>query len=302
MKKYLYLTVVFTFGLLSAKAQIDPLYAQYLNNPLLINSAYTGHNNNFIGSVSYRKQWAGFDGSPVTYNATAHSSFADNKMGTGLIIVRDEIGSNANTEVQATYSYKLDLQGKFLSFGLQGGIVNFKSNNGDVNPYDPTDPIFYGTQNTSKPTIGAGIILSSERYFFGLSMPRMLKSKATFDDIEAELYSRHFYAIASYVIFLNERVRVKPSVLLKGVSGSPLSADVNVAFNFDEKYTAGAFTRNLNTYGLLAQMKLGDAYKLGYVFEVPTNNSVGSRFTSHEVTLTMNLKLLESQTNSINNF
>lgn len=288
--------------MLSAQAQIDPLYAQYLNNPLLINSAYTGHNNNFTGSVSYRKQWAGFDGSPVTYNVTAHSSFADNKMGAGLIILRDEIGSNANTEVQATYSYKLDLQDKYLSFGLQGGIVNFKSNNGDVNPYDPTDPIFYGTQNSSKPTIGAGVILSSERYFFGLSVPRMLKSKATFDDVEAELYSRHFYAMASYVIFLNERVRVKPSVLLKGVSGSPLSADVNVAFNFDEKYTAGAFTRNLNTYGLLAQMKLGEAYKLGYVFEVPTNNSVGSRFTSHEVTLTMNLKLFESQANSINNF
>jgi type IX secretion system PorP/SprF family membrane protein len=302
MKKYLYLTIVFNFGLLSAQAQIDPLYAQYLNNPLLINPAYTGHNNNFTGSVSYRKQWAGFDGSPVTYNVTAHSSFADNKMGAGLIILRDEIGANANTEVQATYSYKLDLQDKYLSFGLQGGVVSFKSNNGDINPYDPTDPIFYGTQNTSKPTIGAGIILSSERYFFGLSVPRMLKSKATFDDVEAELYSRHFYAMASYVIFLNERVRVKPSVLLKGVSGSPLSADVNVAFNFDEKYTAGAFTRNLNTYGLLAQMKLGDAYKLGYVFEVPTNNSVGSRFTSHEVTLTMNLKLFESQTNLISSF
>src|SRR5215218_8343132 len=115
MRKILLFAVIACYSYV-ANAQVDPLYAQYLNNPLLINPAYTGIHNNFNAAASYRKQWAGFDGSPSTFNVNAHSSFNNNKMGLGLIILSDKVGANANTEVQATYAYKLDLSGKFLSF------------------------------------------------------------------------------------------------------------------------------------------------------------------------------------------
>jgi len=117
MKKPL-LLCLFLMGSAYAWAQTDPLYAQYLNNPLLINPAYTGLNNNFNGSVTYRKQWAGFDGSPTTFNVNGHTSLFDNRMGAGLLILKDRIGASSNTEVHATYAYRLDLDGKFFSFGL----------------------------------------------------------------------------------------------------------------------------------------------------------------------------------------
>jgi type IX secretion system PorP/SprF family membrane protein len=290
MRKLLLLTT-FVFCASASEAQIDPLYAQYLNNPLLINPAYSGIHNNFNAAASYRKQWAGFDGSPSTFNVNAHSSFNNNKMGLGLIILSDQVGVNANTEVQATYAYKLDLNGKFLSFGLQAGMINFKSANGDLNPYDPSDPAFAGTFNFTKPSFGAGAILHSDKYFVGISVPRMLKSSASIGNIETELYSQHYYIMGAYNIFLNEHFRLKPSVLLKGVKGAKLSTDLNFALNIDEKYTAGIFTRSFNTYGLLAQMKINDTYRFGYAFEVPSNNSVGSKFTSHEFMIGMNLSL-----------
>lgn len=290
MRKLIFFTA-FLFYALVSEAQIDPLYAQYLNNPLLINPAYSGIHNNFNAAASYRKQWAGFDGSPSTFNVNAHSSFNNNKMGLGLIILSDQVGANATTEVQATYAYKLDLNGKFLSFGLQAGMINFKSANGDLNPYDPSDPAFAGTFNFTKPSFGAGAILHSDKYFVGLSVPRMLKSNASIGDIETELYSQHYYIMGAYNIFLNEHFRLKPSVLLKGVKGAKLSTDLNFALNIDEKYTAGIFTRSFNTYGLLAQMKINDTYRFGYAFEVPSNNSVGSKFTSHEFMIGMNLSL-----------
>lgn len=302
MRKYVLLLSLLLASLYHVHAQVDPLYAQYLNNPLLINPAYSGLNNNLNASVSFRKQWAGFDGSPTTLNANGHTSLFDNRMGVGLIVLRDQVGANSNTEVHATYAYRIDLDEKYFSFGLQAGVVSFKSNNGDLNPYDPTDPLFVGTVNSSKPSFGAGAILNSERYFIGLSVPRMLKPKATFGDIETELYARHFYLMGAYTIFLNEHIRLKPSVLLKGVGGSPLSADLNFALNFEEKYTAGIFTRNFNTYGLMAQLKFGRAYRFGYVFEVPSNNSVGARFTSHELTFGMNLALFSFHDTTITNF
>lgn len=287
----------------SVEAQIDPLYAQYLNNPLLINPAYAGLNNNLNIGVTYRKQWAGFDGSPATYNVNGHTSLVDNRMGVGLILVRDNIGVNSNTEVHATYAYRLNLDQKYLSFGLQAGLISYKSAYSDLNPFDPNDPIFQtGTDNYTKPSFGAGLILHSERYFLGLSVPRMLKAQVTISDLETELYSQHFYAMGGYVFYLNEHIRLKPSVLLKSVKGSPISTDVNFALNLNERYTAGVYTRNLNAYGLLAQIKLADMYRFGYAFEVPSGNSVGARFTTHELSFGLNMAMFAFHRTSITNF
>jgi type IX secretion system PorP/SprF family membrane protein len=255
---------------------------------LLINPAYSGLNNNLSASATYRKQWAGFDGSPTTFNVNGHTSLRDNRMGVGLIILKDNIGANSNTEVHATYAYRLDLEGKKLSFGLQAGMVNFRSDNSELNPYDPNDPLFEENQNVSKPSFGAGAILSSDKYLIGISVPRMLKAKSTFAEEEVQLYSQHFYLMGAYIIYFNEHIRFKPSVLLKAVKGSKLSADLNFSANIDEKYMAGVFTRNLNTFGLLAQMKIGETLRFGYTFEMPSNNSVGTRFTSHEFMVGLN--------------
>lgn len=297
MKKSFPLLVLFVLGFSIAHAQTDPLYAQYLMNPLLINPAYSGLTNNLNATATYRKQWAGFDGSPSTFNATGHVSLRDDKMGVGLIVLKDEIGSNSNTEVHATYAYKIDMDEKFLRFGLQAGIVNFRSDNGDLNIYHPEDPAFLGTINTTKMSFGAGAIFHSDRFLLSLSVPRMLKAKETYNNIETELYSQHFYLSGAYVIYFNEHIRFKPSVMFRGVQGAKISTDLNFSANIEEKFMAGVFTRNFNTYGLMGQMKLNNTVRLGYAFEVPTNNSVGARFTSHEFMVGVNMAVFNFHDN-----
>lgn len=274
-------------------AQQDPLYSQYLNNPLVINPAYTGLTDNLNAAVGFRKQWAGFDGSPTTFNATGHISLFDNKMGVGLILLNDKVGSNSTTEVHGTYAYQVEIDNMKLSMGLQAGVINFQSDNGDLNPYDPDDYVFAENQSITKPSFGIGAILTNDRFFAGISVPRLLKSKSTIGDLDATLYNQHFYATAAYIVFLSDRIRFKPSLLIKAVSGSPVSVDYNLSLNIDEKITAGAFTRNFNTYGLLAGLRITDMLRFGYVFEVPTDKSVGAQFTSHEVTLGLSLAVFD---------
>lgn len=305
--KILYL-IIFLGLFTHAFSQEDPLYAQYLNNPLLINPAYTGLNNNFNASVSYRKQWSGFDGNPTTANVNGHIALHKNKMGLGFLLVQDKLGVNTNTEAYATYAYRLKFSKTTLSLGLQGGLVNYKNNNSDLNAYDPNDPAFTNSENVTKPSFGAGIILHSERFFLGVSAPRMLAASAmlsndsTSEQVEANLYEQHYYASIAYVFYLSERVRLKPSVLVKAVQGAPLSVDYNAILNLDEKYSVGLFTRNLNTCGALMQIRFAGAYRLGYAFEVPLNNSVGTRFTTHEITLGLNMAILTAHTTSFTNF
>lgn len=198
-------------------AQIDPLYAQYLNNPLVINPAYTGLNKELNVSVSFRKQWAGFDGSPTTFNATAHTSLFDNRMGAGIILVSDQIGEYTNTLAMGTYSYKIQMDRTFISFGLQAGVTNYRGDNSQLNIRDAGDTYFAENINTTKPVFGAGVILTNDNLFLGLSVPRMLKTTSTYTDpdtdktVEGDVYTQHIYAMASYIIFLNERLRLKKS-------------------------------------------------------------------------------------------
>lgn len=303
--KHLYL--LFLLGIFfQANAQEDPLYAQYLSNPLVINPAYSGLNNNLNASISYRKQWVGFEGAPVTVNASAHTSLAKNKMGLGAIVISDKNGANNNTEAYLTYAYKLKLANTNLSFGLQGGFIHYRANNGELNPYDPTDPLFNQNFSTIKPGFGAGLMLYNERFLIGLSVPRMLQPNVnlgtTAEAVETALYQQHYYASFAMVTYLSERVRLKPSILVKAVEGAPVSVDFNATFNLDERYSLGLFTRNLNTAGVITQIRFAEAYRFGYTYEMPFNNSVGSRYASHEVTLGFNLALLASHKTNITNF
>jgi Type IX secretion system membrane protein PorP/SprF len=59
-----------------AFAQQDPLYGLYLNNPLVINPAYTGIDNNLAAFTSCRNQWPGFD---VAMKTLSHQSTSPKK-------------------------------------------------------------------------------------------------------------------------------------------------------------------------------------------------------------------------------
>ena len=292
--KHFLLIVVF-FGLtFSCFAQQDPLYAQYINNPMVINPAYAGLNNNLNASVSYRSQWGGFEGNPVTMNVNSHMSLVDNKVGVGVLLVQDKIGNVKNTEFQAAFSYRIKLEDKTFSFGMQAGVINFRNNFNELNLSNPGDPAFTQNENLSKPNIGVGVILKSEKYFVGLSIPRMLSTTISNGGQDLQLYNQHFYLFGAYVFYVSDRIRLKPSALLKGVSGSPISTDLNFNVTIDTKYTAGIYTRNFNAYGVLLQARLADRFKLGYTFEMPTNNSVGTRFTTNEIFLGIVLPVLPS--------
>lgn len=119
---------------LSAQAQQDPLYSQYLNNPFVLNPAYAGLTNNLNFSLGYRSQWAGFEGSPKTINFNSHISPHDNKMGAGLMVISDQIGNSTINEIFGSYSYRINFtDSKILSFGLQAGIANYQIDNSKVN-------------------------------------------------------------------------------------------------------------------------------------------------------------------------
>jgi type IX secretion system PorP/SprF family membrane protein len=272
-------------------AQQDPIYAQYLNNPLPINPAYAGINNQFSARLQYRTQWAGIEANPVTANFSGNISILQNKMGAGLVVTGDKLGDIQNIEVSVPVSYKIKFNDTYLSFGMQAGFVNQSSNLDGLNIQDRTDQAFATFSETSF-NLGGGLMLKNDKYRFGISAPRLVPAKfTTMDGTPLELYKQHYYLFGSYIFRMNDKLWFRPSVLLRGTANTPLSIDVNPTFTFREFYSAGIFTRNFKSYGALVQVVLKN-FHLGYVFELPGSKDSSVRFTSHEITLGLSIGVL----------
>ena len=283
---------LFIFLLLASKvsAQQDPLYSQYINNMLLINPAYAGASTDFNASVMYRKQWAGFEGSPATANASAHMALAGNKVGFGFMVLTDKVGTDNTTNATMSYAYHISFKKDLkLSFGLQAGFVNYKTDYSKLT-IDPKDPQFANVNEWNFNT-GTGAILRSEKFMVSISVPRFLKNSYESAQGSVNLYTQHAYALGAYAFPLSSRITIKPWILARIVKGAPLSLDYAASMRIDDSYALGVITRNFTTIGAFAQINLGDNLRFAYVYEVPFKNATGINNSTHEFTAGLRLKV-----------
>ncbi|MBS1491226.1 MAG: type IX secretion system membrane protein PorP/SprF [Bacteroidetes bacterium] len=281
-------------------AQQDPVYAQYLNNPFVINPAYAGSNERLNASFQYRSQWSGVQGHPETFNFNSHLSIKDNKIGVGLIAIQDKIGENTTNDLETAAAYKIDLTGgKVFSFGMQFGLMRFTNSLSGLN-LQPGDP-YFNLYNVSKFNTGAGVMLKSDRYLIGLSAPHLIPVSVNMGNGQSILvYDRTYYMLGSYMIYLNERVRLRPAALLRASDNFKPTVDLNMNLQIEDFYSAGIFTRNFNTYGVLLQMIIKN-YRLGYAIEVPASKTA-IPFTTNEFMFGISLRALKFHRDSFSVF
>src|SRR6476659_9177116 len=109
------------FLAMKSYAQQIPVMSQYMFNGLVINPAYAGSKDYMSTTLMVRKQWTGFEGSPITENASIHGPLRKKKVGLGFMISSDKIGITKQTDVFASYAYHLPVSNgnAKLSLGLQ---------------------------------------------------------------------------------------------------------------------------------------------------------------------------------------
>lgn len=276
-------------------AQQDPINSQYMSNPLAINPSYAGIHDVTNFNLNSRFQWSALEGSPTTYTFTGNTSIVNGKVGLGLMVLNDKIGISNNTEVQVSYAYKISDKTNTFSFGLQTGFVSYSSDIEQLILRFDDDPLFQpGIEQATKFNVGAGVTFMNDNLYLSLSVPRMLNTKVG-DSNEITAYERHFYLVGQYLFDFKPGFKMKPSILARGVSGAPISVDVNVNFLINNQFWIGAFTRNFETYGLMAQFDFMEAYKIGYSFELLGNNFSNNNLLTHEIILSADIAIFSHQ-------
>jgi type IX secretion system PorP/SprF family membrane protein len=91
----------FTLFLLGKNAYgQDPAFSQFYSNPLYLNPAFAGANNNGCPTtnLNYRDQWPGIGRTYVTYSASYDQHVDALGGGIGVMVAQDQSGSgNLNT-------------------------------------------------------------------------------------------------------------------------------------------------------------------------------------------------------------
>ncbi|WP_093370282.1 PorP/SprF family type IX secretion system membrane protein [Psychroflexus sediminis] len=273
--RILYTSLMFLLLLLSSTsgfAQQDPNFTQYMYNTLSINPAYAGSRNVFSAVALYRSRWMGFDGAPTSQTLSAHSPIRDGKMGLGFNIVNDKIGITTQTDINAVYSYSLDVS-RFtkLSFGLNAGVNLLSVDYNELNIFDPNDPEFNNNiDNKISPQIGLGALLYNDRYFVGLSVPALLRTDRFSENSVADATVRdrlHYYLTAGLVFDINPALKFKPSLLVRHVSGAPLLAELSSNFLINDKFTLGAAYRLNSAFSGLFAFQVSDAILMGIAYD-----------------------------------
>ncbi len=282
-----------------ARAQQDPLYSQYMFNTLAVNPAYAGSADVFTALLLSRHQWVGFAGAPSTQSLVAHTPLPAQNMALGFSLLADKIGPTRQTGFYADYAYRIRTgEDTRLSFGLKGGVNLYQADLASLATVDP-DAANVNFRGKALPNFGFGMFWHAPRYYAGISLPKLLENEldaSTGSGIVTAAERRHLFLIAGYVIDLNRALRFKPSIMVRRVSGAPLSVDLNANFLLRDRIWLGGMYRFGNSIGLLAQYQVSDQFRVGYAFDLTTNRLGGYNGGTHEVMLNYDFRFFTGRT------
>jgi len=290
MKKLFFTTLVALLAFFDVQAQQDPHYTQYMYNMNVINPAYAGSKENLSFGLLYRKQWVDIEDAPTTFTASGHSPVGKN-VGVGLSVISDKIGPVKENNIYADVSYTLNLGGEHkLAMGIKGGATFHNVGLFDEvynNVPDPNDPAFSENINRTYMNIGAGLFYYTNKYYFAVSLPNMLKSdhldiNRNGQTMKFGSEALHYFFTGGYVFDLTPSTKFKPFFMLKSAINAPTSLDVSTNFLFFDKFEAGVTYRLDDSFGGMVNYKITDGLRIGYAYDHIVSDLKIATPSSHE--------------------
>jgi type IX secretion system PorP/SprF family membrane protein len=312
--------VLFSIGCSVASAQQRPQYTQYVFNNFLLNPAVSGIENYIDVKGGYRSQWRGLDGAPETSyfsinaplgknflydNANSFPESGGNPMGRsylqnytaaaphhgiGFHAVIDKAGPINRTDLNATYAYHIGISDQVnIAVGVSAGISRISLDVSKITLENSIDPAIASNANQEiKPDLGAGIWIYGPRFFAGVSAQQISGESLSFTDDETYNLGKevpHYFITAGYKAMVTEDIAAIPSLMVKYVSPSPASVDVNLKLAFRDKFWLGGSYRKNDSFSGILGFNVSSLFSLGYSYDFTTSDLGSVSSGSHEIVL-----------------
>ena len=160
-----------------------------------------------------------------------------------------------------------------LSLGLKGGFYNDTKtltnvNLGQIVAYDYA---FASNINKTIPLMGAGVYYNDDRFYAGFSAPDLVNFNDNSSLADSSLYQLnnvHYFFTTGYSFDINEDISVKPSVLVKLTSGSPIQIDFNTNLWLKNTVGIGASYRTGESILGMAEVQVSPQFRIGYAYDM----------------------------------
>jgi len=257
-----------------------------------LNPGHIGVYKSFSASAFSRWQWSGVEGAPNTQTLVLHSPIKVKNVGLGFQFIRDEIGVTTNNYVLPAASYKIKAGLGTLSMGLQAGFQLFNNRFQDAFVLPDSQSDFNENFTRLSPTVGYGFYYERRNFYVGLSSPFAVRSRIRVNGETVYTQRPHYYMTSGIELPLNDDFYIKPNILFRAVSGTPISADYNVNVLYKELFWVGLSYRP-ESISILFDIKVHPQIRFGYSYDhviEPTLNNITR--SSHEIMINYNLAVI----------
>ncbi len=300
MKKIaIFIGLIFS-AIVSIQAQQQ--FSQLLKTQGMLNPAYNGSREAVSGIILYRNQWVGIDGAPKTQAANLHSPLPYfDGLGIGFSFINETIGLNKDFDAYWGISYRTKVSREaVLSFGFQSGLNSYKVDINETVSEQGIDPQFNHSTSYVKPNFGAGVFLHTKKFFAGLSAPELLlhtpdSSRFKFKDITSYLYG-------GYVFEISPELMLKPTVLIKYQSTSPIEINANTSLLIRNMFCVGAGWRVGDALIFFADYRITNSIMIGYSYDYTLSDLNTFSKGTHEISISFDIGSLPDKKKNDMNF
>lgn len=295
---------------LSAYAQQDPQYTQFMYNKLPQNAGYTGAREVLSIRALYRAQWVGnknggTTGAPQTATFSIHSPLKNDHFALGFFYVNDRLGQEHKNQFNVSYAYRIDLGKKVkLSLGINSGIYWYKWNASNEIAINNNDPVL--AQNVSRilPDVGAGLYLYHPNFYFGGSVPNFIKGdlNSKSSSIGDAKRTPHVVLMAGGVIPAGKVLKIRPQVQYRYIANAtqkiPHTFDFNLSLLIYDRVNIGGQYRtsfgnksngvkltNPDSFDAMIEVWPTKQLMIGYAYDYTLTKLGDYNRGSHEVIL-----------------
>ena len=271
-------------------AQTEPMYSQYMYNMLGVNPAYAGSREALSFNLFQRNQWVGLKGAPKTTSISLDQSINNGKLGLGFQMYSDQLGVEEANGVNVFLSSRIKVTDNgILSAGLSVGLMNYQFNSLDVENRITTDDKIFVSVIPSQwnPSVGFGIYYNTDQFYVGIASPSVLKSRlAKYENFNSGIQKSddfHLFVTMGNVIQINDEINLKPSTMIKMVSGAPIEFDLNTNVWLRNILGVGVSYRTGDAILAMAEIQTTTNLRFGYAYDMPFTPLKRYTSGSHEI-------------------